>query len=121
MKAKVLKFEDLIVWQNAMDLSVDIYRVLNGCKDYGLKDQICRASVSVPSNIAEGFERQYNKEFVQFLYYAKGSIAELRTQLVIAYKLKYIEKMIFEKLIERSRMISAQLFQLIKTRKEKFK
>lgn len=78
MKAKVLKSEDLMVWQNAMDLSVDTYRVFNGCKDYGLKDQICRTSMSVPPNIAEGFERQYNKEFIQFLYYAKGSIAEFK-------------------------------------------
>ena len=68
MTAKVEKFEDLEVWQNAIALSIDVYRKFQSCKDYSLKDQICRACVSIPSNIAEGFERQYNKEFIQFLF-----------------------------------------------------
>lgn len=61
MNAKIEKFEDLEVWKNAIELSVAIYGKLKDCKDYSFKDQICRASVSVSSNIAEGFERQYNK------------------------------------------------------------
>ncbi len=81
--SKIEKFEDLIVWQNAVNLSTRIYSTLKNCKDFSLRDQICRASVSVPSNIAEGFERQYNKEFIQFLYIAKGSAGEIRTQILI--------------------------------------
>ena len=68
MKNKIEKFEDLSVWQNAIDLSLRIYSVFKENKDYGLRDQICRASVSIPSNIAEGYERQTNKEFIQFLF-----------------------------------------------------
>ena len=77
-------FEDLEVWKNAMQLVVVIYAEFKENKDYGFKDQIQRAAVSIPSNIAEGYERQTNKEFIQFLYIAKGSSAELQTQLYIA-------------------------------------
>ena len=80
---KIMKFEDLNVWQNAIELTTEVYTELKNCKDYGFKDQVCRASVSVPSNIAEGYERQYNKEYIQFLYIAKASIGEVRTQLII--------------------------------------
>jgi len=118
--SKVEKFEDLIVWQNAMDLCTEIYTQLRECKDYGFKDQICRASVSVPSNIAEGFERQYNKEFVQFLFIAKGSAGEVRTQLMLAERLGYIKSDNCKILIEENRKISAQLAKLIMVRKDKF-
>ncbi len=121
MKSKVEKFEDLNVWQNAIDLSIKIYSIFQPCKDFGFKDQICRASVSVPSNIAEGFERQYNKEFIQYLFIAKGSNGELRTQLYIANQLNCITDSDYADLLEASRKVSAQLYQLIKTRKEKFK
>jgi four helix bundle protein len=118
--SKIEKFEDLIVWQEAMELVVKTYNLLNGCKDFSLRDQIQRAVVSVPSNISEGFDRQTNKEFVQFLYIAKGSLAEVRTQLYLAQKLKYIELEEVKLLIEDTRKISAMLYKLIKTRKEKF-
>ena len=120
MKSKIEKFEDLMVWQNGLELSVRIYNTFRACKDYGLKDQICRASVSIPSNIAEGYERQTNKEFIQYLFIAKGSAGELRTQLQIAKRLKYINEESFQSLHDLSKQISAQLYQLIKTRKEKF-
>ncbi len=120
MNTKIEKFEDLDVWQNAIELSVLIYEKFRLCKDYGFKDQICRASVSVPSNIAEGFERQYNNEFIQYLYIAKGSAGEIRTQLYIGQKLNYLDENESLILQEKSRKISAQLFSLIKTRKEKF-
>jgi four helix bundle protein len=120
MNGKIEKFEDLDVWQNAIQLSVEIYSKLKDCKDYSLKDQICRASVSVPSNIAEGFERQYNKAYIQFLYIAKGSIGEVRTQLLIACKLGNIRNEDYLTLNDSSKKISAQLFQLIKIRKERF-
>lgn len=120
MKNKIEKFEDLSVWQNAIDLSLRIYSVFKENKDYGLRDQICRASVSIPSNIAEGYERQTNKEFIQFLFIAKGSAAEVRTQLLIAHRLNYISNEDYLSLLELSKQISAQLYQYIKVRKEKF-
>jgi four helix bundle protein len=120
MTTKIEKFEDLEVWQNAISLSVDIYSKLQNCKDYSLKDQICRASVSVPSNIAEGFERQYNKEFIQYLFIAKGSAGEVRTQLLIAHRFGFLSELDYQALFENTKRISAQLYNLIKTRKERF-
>jgi four helix bundle protein len=70
-KTKINTFEDLEIWKEGMRISVKIYEMLKNCKDYGLKDQMQRAAISIPSNIAEGFERQTNKEFIQFLYIAK--------------------------------------------------
>jgi four helix bundle protein len=120
MTAKIEKFEDLDVWQNAIALSIDVYRKFQNYKDYSLKDQICRAAVSVPSNIAEGFERQYNKEFIQFLFVSKGSVGEVRTQLIIASGLGFLAEPDSLVLLENSKKISAQLYNLIKTRKERF-
>jgi four helix bundle protein len=80
-------FKDLKVWQAAKKLAADVYRLSEStglAKDFGLRDQIRRAAVSVPSNIAEGDERDTDKDAVRFLYIAKGSLAELRTQLEIA-------------------------------------
>lgn len=71
MKEKIEKFEDLNVWKESMCLSVELYKSLKDCKDYGFRDQIQRSAISIPSNIAEGFERQSNKEFIQFLYFLK--------------------------------------------------
>ena len=64
--ATIQKFEDLTVWQMGLALAIDVYKTLADCKDYGLRDQMQRSSVSIPSNIAEGFEREYNKEFIRF-------------------------------------------------------
>jgi four helix bundle protein len=80
-------FRDLRVWQLAKALAVEIYELTGAgplSRDFGLRDQMRRAAVSIPSNIAEGDERDTNKESVRFLYIAKGSLAELRTQLEIA-------------------------------------
>lgn len=120
MSTKIEKFEDLDVWQNAVELSISIYKLFRECKDYSFRDQISRASVSVSSNIAEGFERQYNKEFIHFLFIAKGSSGEVRTQLLIAFRLGYLQESDYNKLLDDNRKISAQLFNLIKTRKENF-
>ena len=84
MKSKIQKFEDLEVWQTAIALSISVYEKFRSCNDYGFRDKICRASVSIPSNIAEGYERQSNKEYIHFLYISKGSTGEVRTQLEIA-------------------------------------
>jgi len=120
MAEKIEKFEDLNVWKESMRLAIEIYRVLDGCKNYGLRDQLQRSAISIPSNIAEGFERQSNKEFIQFLYIAKASCGELRTQLYLAIEVNTIEKIRGEEFIERTRKISSMLFKLIKARKEKF-
>jgi len=110
-------FEDLVVWKEGMRLCVDVYALLKDCRDYSFKDQIQRSAVSVPSNIAEGFERQTDKEFVQFLYIAKGSCAELRTQLYLASELKIIEKQHVVELTSRAKKLSSMLQKLITVRK----
>jgi len=120
MNNKIEKFEDLMVWQEAMLLAENIYNSFSTCKDFGFKDQIQRASVSVPSNIAEGFDRQTNKEFIQFLHVSKGSVAEVRTQLYLAIRLNLLNKESTDSLLDNTRKISAMLFKLIQTRKEKF-
>ena len=99
--SKIEKIEDLIVWQKSRELVREIYTLTNKgdfLKDYSLKDQIRRASVSVASNIAEGFGRGGNKEFIQFLSISKGSLYELRTQLYIAIDLEYISETEFSTL-----------------------
>jgi four helix bundle protein len=69
-------YEELGLWRRGVDLAVAIYHALNGCQDFGLRNQLCRAAVSIPSNIAEGVERESKKESVHFLHIAKGSCAE---------------------------------------------
>jgi four helix bundle protein len=120
MEEKIKKFEDLNVWQEGMQLAYEIYIVLRNNKDYGLRDQMQRSAVSIPSNIVEGYERNSNKEFIQFLYIAKGSCSELRTQLYLAHKLELIDSITIKTLIEMTRKISAMLYNLIKTRRDKF-
>jgi len=120
MSNQIQKFEDLEVWQEAINLAIDLTNELNSCKDYGLKDQITRSAVSISSNIAEGFERQSNKEYIQFLYIAKGSCGELRTQLYIAYKTDVLSKEIFSTYLDKTHKISAMLYNLIKTRYNNF-
>lgn len=95
MAQKVERFEDLIAWQKARQLTVDIYRITahgEFAKDFGLRDQIRRAAVSVMSNIAEGFDRGSRSEFHQFLVIAKASCAEVRSQLYVAQDVGYINQ-----------------------------
>ena len=91
----VKSYEDLIVWQKAMDLTVDIYRLIKFLpreETYALSDQMRRAVVSIPSNIAEGHGRSSTKEFISYLVIARGSLTELKTQLEICHRLKYFSK-----------------------------
>jgi four helix bundle protein len=102
--SKVERFEDLQVWQMAHDLSVAIYDLTRDgefSKDWGLRDQIQRASVSVMSNIAEGFERYSRQEFKQFLSFARGSCAEVRSQIHLAKSLGYVAESDCLKIIEK--------------------
>jgi four helix bundle protein len=105
----VRKFEDLIFWQKARTLTKAIYTYTRENdefkRDYGLKDQIQRSCVSVMSNIAEGFGRSGNSEFMQFLYIAKGSLSEVRSQLYVASDLGYITNQDFKKAFDMTEEI----------------
>jgi four helix bundle protein len=123
--ATILKFEDIIAWQKALELSDAIYEHSNKdkfSKDFGLRDQMRRASVSVVSNIAEGFEREGNNQFIYFLLVAKASAGELRAQLYIARNQKYISIDEFEilnnKILEVSKTISG-FISYLRTQKNK--
>ena len=109
-------FEEINAWQNARVLVKDVYaltRCGDFCKDYGLKDQIQRAAVFICSNIAEGFERRGNKELINFLWIAKGSAAEVCSQLYNARDLGYITDEQFKTMYDSSKQIGGMLFNLI--------
>jgi len=112
-------FEDLDVWKKSCSLTIKLYKLLKACQDYGLKDQMTRAAVSIASNIAEGAERDSIPEFIRFLHIAKGSAAELRTQIYISYKIDIISKLKKDELIEEIKSISSMLQGLIKHQKNK--
>jgi four helix bundle protein len=112
---KIEKFEDIVGWQKAYELSQIIYQVFSDCKDYGFKNQIQRAAVSIMNNIAEGFERKTNNEFKQFLYVAKGSCGELRSMIYLAKSLKYLSDESASILLKKSTEVSKILSGLIKT------
>jgi four helix bundle protein len=102
-------FEELEVWQRGCRLAVDVFKTFSTCRNFTMQDQVQRAALSVPSNVAEGYERNSNKEFVRFLNIAKGSCGELRTQLYISRKLDFLKKTDFDHLIGESKEISAML------------
>lgn len=108
------QFEDLDIWKESKTLAIQIYSHFKDHKDFGFKDQICRASISVMNNIAEGFERNSDKEFKYFLNIAKGSAGEVRSMLWIAIDLKYIEPEKAQPLIEECEILSSQLSSFIK-------
>ncbi len=87
----IRKLEDIIAWQKAQELALDVYNSFRSCQDYGFRDQIYRAVVSVSNNIAEGFERGTHADFKRFLIMAKGSASEAKSMLYLAEKLKYID------------------------------
>ena len=109
-----MPFEDLKVWKRSAHLSATIYKELRQLKDYGFKDQITRAGLSIPSNIAEGMERTSSKEKIRFLDIAKGSCAELRTQTYIGIEIGYIDNKIGQAWIQETKEISAMLVGLMK-------
>jgi four helix bundle protein len=110
--SKIDRIEDKLVWQKAKSLTVEIYKASNHgnfARDFGLRDQIRRAALSIPSNIAEGFGRGGNKEFLQFLSIAKGSLYELKTQLIIAKEIEYLDNEIFIKISNDSDEVGKML------------
>ena len=106
-------FEDLLVWQKSQDFSVLVYANFRDLKDFSFRDQITRASVSISNNIAEGFERRTNPDFIRFLYIATSSNSEVRSMLYLAEKLKYLNSKQSKGLIEKSNEISKMLYGLI--------
>lgn len=87
----IKQFEDILAWQKAQDLAVKIYGLFNKSKDFGFRDQICRASVSVSNNIAEGFDRKSKAEFKRFLIYSRASCGEVKSMIYLGERLSYIE------------------------------
>ena len=107
-------FEDLEVWKRSCQLAVQVYEVCKDWRDFGLRDQMQRSAVSIASNIAEGNERR-GKDFARFLRIAKGSAAELRTQIYIAKKIGLIQPDRFSGLIDETKQISKMLAGLHKS------
>ena len=117
---KIEGFEDLVVWQLAIDLAGAVYHVFEPMRDYTLKTQIQRAAISISSNIAEGYERGSNKEFVQFLYYAKGSCGEVRSQAQLAVRVNLLSQALAGPIVDSAKLLSAKLGAYIKVRETKF-
>jgi len=122
----VQSYKDLIVYQKAYKLTLEIYRITkNYPKEeiYGLISQMRRSSVSIPCNIAEGYRRGHRKEYIQFLYVAHGSCGELETLLSLSYDLAMIDKGTFEKLYpmqeEVSRLLRGLIISLLESKRKK--
>ncbi|WP_166831857.1 four helix bundle protein [Thalassoroseus pseudoceratinae] len=111
-------FEDLEVWKKACTLAVFVYETLQESRDFGLKDQMQRAAVSIASNNAEGTERT-NKDFARFLTIARGSSAELRTQAYIAGKIKIIPTEAMKHIVEETKQINRMSYALTKSLQNK--
>ena len=112
---KIVRFEDILVWQKAKELSIFLYRIFGDSRDFKFRDQILSAAVSVMNNIAEGFDRGGNKEFARFLVMSKGSCAEVKSMLYLALELKHIPDMSFKKAYGLSVEISKMLNGFIKS------
>jgi len=112
-------FENLEVWKKSCRLAVRIYDVMKDCRDFSFRDQIRRAAVSIPSNVAEGAERDSKQEYIRFLHIAKGSAAELRTQLYIARKVGLLEEEIVDEIVSELKHISAMLHKAAQTIKQR--
>jgi four helix bundle protein len=111
----IKKFEDIIAWQKAQDLAVDIYAVCEGVKDYGFKNQICNAVVSISNNIAEGFDRSSDADFSRILYIANASCSEVKSMLYLAERIKFIGREKVLQLIEQCEEVARVIRGLIKS------
>lgn len=117
---KTSDFKDLRVWQHSMDIVTDIYKLMSYLpveEKYGLSDQIRRAAVSIPSNIAEGQARGSNKEFCHFLSISRGSLAEVETQLLLTIRLGYLQQQPVTDIIARLRDIDKMIGGLMRSLK----
>lgn len=114
----IMTHKSLKVWQNAIRFVVDIYRITQSFSDeekYGITSQMCRAAVSIPSNIAEGYGRLYEKEIIRFLYIALESASELETLLIVSSELKFIDELKFDELKDKNIEIIKMLSGLIRS------
>ncbi|MGS0692289.1 four helix bundle protein [Shewanella sp. 30m-9] len=116
-----MRFEQLDVWKRASRLSCEIYKATETVQNWGYKDQITRSGLSVPSNIAEGEERETNKEKIRFLYYAKGSLGELVTQLYIGIEIGYLNKQSSMDMIKEAKELAKIIGSLIKNKESQIK
>ena len=115
--ATIQKFEDLICWQKGRELTREIYKSFNSLSDFGFRDQIQRAAVSVMSNISEGFERGTRAEFINYLFIARGSAGEVRSQLYVAVDNKYLNDETFKRLNRLCQDCSVLIWKLIQSLK----
>lgn len=114
------RFEELDVWQRAAKLSAELYKVMSSSRDYAFRDQITRSGLSIPSNIAEGYERAGSRETATFLNYAKGSAGELRAQIYIGIAVGYIDEQQGNRWLTEAEEISRMLHALIKSVRARF-
>lgn len=121
MNSRIRMFEDLVVWQKAIDFVKQVYLITDEGglrRDFGLKDQLRRAAVSIPTNIAEGFERASRKEYLLFLNIAKGSAGEVRSLCRVSFDVAYLSQSTYDKLREAALVISRSLFNQIQAIKK---
>lgn len=112
---KIKSFEDVLSWQKAQLLYVELYKLLENSRDYSFKDQLLRATLSISNNIAEGFDRHTNKELRQFLVISRGSAAEVRSMLIVVENLNVIPEADRKRLLETTKDISKLLTGFIKS------
>ena len=113
-----MRFEDLEVWKVSARLASDLYKATKDLKDWGFRDQLTRAALSISSNIAEGFDRESQIDCIKFLVYAKSSAAEVRSQLYVGVDVGFIEAEAGKDWIEKTVRIAAMLTALIKKKRE---
>ena len=116
-----MRFEQLDVWKRASRLACEVYKATESINNWGFKDQITRSGLSVPSNIAEGEERETAKEKIRFLYYAKGSLGELVTQLYIGIEIGYLEKHSSMEMVKEAKELAKILGSLIKNKESQIR
>ena len=111
---KTQTFEDLIIWKSSKDLTISIYKLFQLSKDFGIKDQIQRASLSIMNNIAEGYERETDKEFIRFLYIAKGSCGEVLSIVILYKELGILDSIVANEIMVNCKTLSTGIYNLIK-------
>lgn len=116
-----MPFEDLEVWKRATRLSATLYRETQELRDFGFRDQLTRSGLSIPSNIAEGYERDSDAEIARFLTIAKGSAGELRTQILIGMEVGYLPKDTGTIYADEARQLGAMLASLIRRHRTRTK
>lgn len=107
---KISKFEEILAWQKSQEIAVEVYSLFGKMKDFGFRDQICRAAISISNNIAEGFERNTDKDFARFLHISLGSCSEVKSMLYLGERLNLIDinqqRIMLDKVQEVSKIIT---------------